>query len=220
MKVTSAVLLSIISMLPAIGAAQAPAASAPAAPAGAGTPSSLLQPALGSLQTTVASLRTDKWKSGTVRTEAAANINSIQKDIVETLPPLLSAADSAPDANSKMLPVSRNIDALYAVLLRVWDGARTAGSPDQVAQLQQAMTSLESARHALINRMEDVAEAQEKQIGTLQSTLKAQAAAVAAMPAPVAQPCTPPPPAKKVVKKKPKPAAAATPTPAAAPKPQ
>lgn len=190
------------------------------------TSSAILKSSLNGLQQTVSGLQIDKWKKSTVRDEAASNVNSIQQDLQSTLPALLKDADSSPRTTSKLLPVARNIDALYDVVLRVVDGARVVAPGDQFAQLQQAMAELEKARHALNDRIQDVAAAQEKQIGDLQVALKSQ-------PAPVC-PVAPPPvvaspaPAKKPAAKKRKPAAkpattppagTTTPAPANPPKP-
>jgi hypothetical protein len=175
-------------------------------------PSSLLQPSLDALQQAVSGLQIEKWKKGTVRDEAAANVSSIQKDLQSTLPPLLKQADSTPQAVSKTLPVARNIDALYDVLLRVVDGGRIAAPGDQFTQLQAAMTDLEKARHALSDQMQEYAAAAEKQIGDLQVALKTQ-------PVPVCPVATAPPPApapaKKPAAKKRKPAAKPATTPPA-----
>ena len=185
--------------------AQPSSSSAPNPDGVAGsTPSGVLKPSLDALEQTITGLQLEKWKKGPVREEAAANISSIQRDLESTLPSLLAAADQAPGAMSKTLPVSRNVAALYDVLLRVVDSARMVAPGDQFTQLQDAMTGLEKGRHGLDDQMQDRSTTQEKQIGDLQVALKTR-------PVPVC-PVTPPPaelpPAKKVVPKKRKPAAA------------
>lgn len=188
----------------AVQPAMAPAtAAAPAPP-----PSELMQPAIDTLELTVDGLKLEKWKGGSVRTEAAANVSSIQKDLQGTLPGLLKDADAAPMSLSSLLPVYRNVVALYDVLLRVYEAARVSGPADQVAALQQAMTSLESGRRSLSDRLMGTASAQEKQIVQLQATLQAKSAPPVC---PVVAPPPPPPPAKKPAVKKKKPAAATTP---------
>jgi hypothetical protein len=170
-------------------------------------PSGLLQPSLDTLQQTIGALRLEKWKRGTVREEAGANVSSIQRDLQATLPPLLQEADAAPGTISKVLPVSRNIDALYDALLRVVEAARVSAPGEQITQLQQALTSLRNARRALDDRLQEAAVAQEKQLSDLRSTLQAQS--VARCPttlAPVTPTCVTPTPPRKT-KKKPKPPA-------------
>jgi uncharacterized protein YukE len=170
--------------------------------------SGILQPALDSLDQTLSALKVDKWKGGSVRTEASANISSIMRDLQSTLPALLKEADAAPGTMSKVLPVSRNVDALYDVVLRVFDGASIAAPGDQLAQLQQAMAGLGKARHALDDRIEEMAAAEEKHTNELQIALKTQAAPVVC---PVAPAPAPAPAAKKPAPKKRKPKPATTP---------
>jgi hypothetical protein len=185
-------------------------AQAGTSPSGTTAPSSLLQPALDSLQKTIGALNQEKWKKGTIRSEAETNIQAIQRDLATNLPPLMQAADGAPNSARKALPVSRNIDALYDVLLRVVDGARIVAPADQVGQLQDALNGLEKARLRWNDRIQENLAAQEKQIGDLQVALKAQAVPVAAAcPAPSAETKSASAPAKKSVRKK-KPAATAT----------
>ncbi len=183
-------------------------------------PSALLQPALDTLEQAIGTLKVEKWKGGSVRAEAGTNVSSIMRDLQSTLPPMLKEADAAPGTMSKVLPVSRNVDALYDVVLRVVDSASVSAPGEQLAPLQDAMTGLSKARHALDDRILDMAAAREKQIGDLQVALKTQPVPVC----PVAPPPPPPPAPKKAApkKKKPKPAtpsAATTTQPAPAAKP-
>jgi hypothetical protein len=162
----------------------------------------------------------EKWKRGTVREEADANVTDIEKDLQTTLPPLVTEADGAPGAISKVLPVFRNIDALYDVLLRVVEASRVSAPAEQVTPLQESLISLGGARRRLAERLQESAIAQEKQISDLKSTVQAQAAAARAVPTPAAPACAPPAPAaRKVQKKKPKPPASTQQKPAAAASP-
>jgi len=191
--------------------AQAPAVPPqPHAAASAPSPiSGLLQPALDTVHKTLESLRLDKWKKGTVRDEAGTNIDSIRTDLRSNLPPLIQSADAAPGTVSKLLPLSRHLNALYDVLLRVSEASRVAAPDDQAALLQQALLSLSNARLALDDRIRGSAGALEQQVVDLRANLQQQAAQRAAMPAPVALPCIPPP-AKKPAAKTHKPAASST----------
>ncbi|MDR3739357.1 MAG: hypothetical protein P4L40_10095 [Terracidiphilus sp.] len=202
MRLTLPLLLCFAVGLPA--AAQAPA-----------PPSSLLRPGLDAVSSAIKTLKTDKWKRGSVRDEATQDIGSMVTDIQLHLPPLLSDADAAPTLVSKQVPVARNIDALYDVLLRVYDAARIAGPSEDVGALQQALGALSKARLSLYDRMTGDATAQEKLAADLRATAQKQAAALAAAP-PLPPPCpTPAPKKKKTMKPSPsapqKPAAS-TPT--------
>jgi len=181
-----------------------PAVAAPVIPSA----SSILQPSLDTVQQTLAGLNTARWKRGSVRDEASADINSIAQDMQTHIGPLLKDADAAPGTLSKTLPVLRHLDALYDVLLRVVEAARMAAPDDQANALRQALANLNTARLALDDSMETAAGSQEKQLVDLRVTVQKQAAfkCPAPPPAPVC-----PAPAKKPVKRKPKPPAAATP---------
>jgi hypothetical protein len=217
----AAVLAAILASLPASSSAQAPAAQVPARPAtpqNAGsapqTISGLLQPAFDTVQRTLDGVHIDKWKKGSIRDEASANIESIRKDLRTNIPQLLQEADSGPGTVGKLLPLSNHFDALYDVLLRVSEASRVSGPDDQATQLQQALLSLNKARLALNERVQGSADALEKQAADLRATIQQQAAQRAAAPAPVALPCVPAP-TKKLAAKTHKPAAKPATTPAA-----
>ncbi|MFZ0744873.1 MAG: hypothetical protein WAM85_10730 [Terracidiphilus sp.] len=187
------------------GPEQTPAQSAPAAPT---PPSGLLQPALDTVQQTLGTVNLERWKKGNIREEAGDNIGKILRDVKETLPPLLSDSDAAPGSNSKMLPVARNVAALYDVLLRVVEASRVSAPAEQVTSLQRALISLSEARLALDSRMQDAAIAMEKQVSDLRVTVQKQAAfKCPAPPPPVAKPCVPPAPRRRVRRKATPPAA-------------
>jgi len=185
------------------------ASPASAATAKAGTVSALLKPAMDTVWEMVGSLQIEKWKRGPIRDETSANVVSIRHDIESTLPDLLSDADTNPDAVSKVLPVARNVDALYDVLLRVVEAARMTAPAEQFAKLQDALSGLEKARHALNDHLLEAATGQEKRIADLRIALKTQPAPVCPVASPPPAPATPAVAAKKTLPKKRKP----TPTP-------
>jgi hypothetical protein len=151
----------------------------------------MMQPALGTVQRAVSGVRVDKWKKGNVREEASQNISQILRDLQENLPPLLHDADASQGSLSKLLPVSRNVSALYDVLLRVVEASRVAGPDDQVDQLQKALVSLGDARLALGTRMQGSAEAMEKQVTDLKTAIQQQPAQRIVVPTPIVLPCGP-----------------------------
>jgi hypothetical protein len=233
---TRAFILSMLCSPFALSALQAPAngkpapALAPAPPANGKpaqtltpalpAPSTLLQPSLDEVQHAIVSLRLEKWKKGTVREEATANTSAILRNLEDTLPPLLRDADAAPETIGKMLPVSRNVDALYDVLLRIFEASRVAAPAEQVTELQQALIALGKARGALYDRLQESAAAEDKQLKDLRGALQAQAAVKCPVaPAPAAPACVTPAPARPAKKKPTKPPATtpqATPAPAPA----
>jgi hypothetical protein len=166
-----------------------------------------LRPALDQVQQTVGGLNVDRWKKGSVRDEARDHISAILRDLHTTLPPLLDTADASPGTISKTLPVSRNIAALYDVLLSVVEAARISGTAVELTPLEQALTSLGNARATLDDRLQASAAALEKQEIDLRTTLQAREAVKCAVtPAPAAPVCPAPAQVRKA-KRTPKPPA-------------
>jgi hypothetical protein len=186
----------------------APSANAAPAPRPA-LPSATMQPTLDVLKGALSTINLDKWKASTaIKAEADGNLRSVQRDIESTLPPLLAAADSAPDSVTKSLPVFRNVDALYDVMLRLDAAGRLAAPKDQISALDQALAGLSDVRRTLGDQLQANAEAQDSRVNRLQASLKA-VPPPAAPPTPVE--CTPPPTKKKrVTKPAAKPAASAS----------
>jgi len=192
--------ITVLAAQPPSSGARATGTNAPAtntnAPAQATPPSATLQPALDVLKQALAGMNIDKWKaSPAIRSEADSNMRSVQRDVESTLPALVATADAAPDSPAKTLPVFRNVDALYDVLLRLDASARLAAPKDQMSAIDQALASVSDARHALGDQLQTSAEAQDARVVHLQAALKAVPPPPPPAPAPVA--CTPPPPVKK-----------------------
>jgi hypothetical protein len=200
MRVVLAGISAVMMALPmSVAVAQAPAAATPAV-APPVVPmvsvSAQLQPALSAVLRTVNSLRIDKWKRGNIREEAAQNVNQIQRDIERVLPPMLRDADAAPASLSKLLPISKNIGALYDVLLRVVEASRVVAPDDQVVQLQHVLMTLGDTRLAYDQRLQTAAEVMEKQVTELRATVDSQSAKIAEVSAAAAAPCKPEEPKK------------------------
>jgi hypothetical protein len=178
MRISNAFFVAVLFCSPCVvTTAQSPADGTPVqgAPSAPPAPSGLLRPALDKVQQTVSALK-----------------------VHTTLPPLLDTADASPGTISKMLPVSRNIAALYDVLLSVAEAARIAASAEDATQLQQALMSLGSARVALDDRLQASAAALEKQEIDLRSTLQAREAVTCPVIPPPAKPvCPAPAPVRK-----------------------
>lgn len=166
--------------------------------AGYQTVTGMVQPSINSISQMMGQIRADKWKlSNENRDQMASYIASINKDLNTTLPGLLAEADASKGAPDKVLAVSRNVDALYDVLLRVAATGEVA-SPGQQAQLvEQQVLALRDARQALDDRIQHGVQMQAKMIGDLQQ----QVASAKAAPAPVCPSTTPAPAKKKKAKK-------------------
>jgi hypothetical protein len=172
------------------------------------TTSAIVQPALADVQRCISDLNIARWKApNEVRNAAQQNASSIQRDLANTLPSLLSQADASPGAVPQAFTVYRNIDALYDVLLRVNETASLAAPQNESDALYSALQKLESARRQLGDTIFNASQEREAQVVKLQAAVKAATAVQApATPAKTAVvddgPATTPP-----VKKKKKPAA-------------
>ncbi len=165
-----------------------PAAASPESGPSGESIAAQFEPSLDLLQTTLTMVRVDKWKSPAgMRDATDANLNSIRRDVQTTLPSLMGTADALHHTVAAMLPVSRNVNALYDVLLRVTEQAKTAAPSPQAAALEQAAKGLDSARRAFDERIQAAATAQEQKVKSLQEALNARPApTVVPTPTPVA----------------------------------
>ncbi len=159
---------------------QAAAGGAAAAPV---TTMSVLQPAVMTLQQAIDALRVDKWRaSREVKGQTGDNVGSIRRDVESTLPGLVTAADAAPESLAALLPLTRNVGALYDVVLRVTVIADSAAPGDQAEALETSLTGLEAARRTLSERQERMASAEALKVVELQKQLSARPAVAAICP--------------------------------------
>ncbi len=164
------------------GQTQAPAQQTP--------PTEALRPVLVQVSQSVANVNVNRWKApGDVKSSTAGDMESIQRDLTTTLPPLLDAAAGSPGSTAASFAVYRNIDALYDVLLRVSQTAVMAGAQNDAVGLQSTLDNLQSARKDLGSSIMDLANAHDQELARLRTA--AAAAARVATP--------PPPPAKNVI---------------------
>ena len=162
----------------------------------------VLQPAVMSLQQAIDALRVDKWKaSKDLKAATTDNIVSIRRDVEGTLPGLVTAADAAPGSVTAMLPLSRNVGALYDVVLRVTVIAESSAPGDQTEALEKSLSGLELARRTLADRQQAMAVAEEAKVGDLQRQLSTRPAVAAACP-PVIMPTQPRTTSATAVKRK------------------
>jgi hypothetical protein len=182
-------------------AVPAPATPAPAAPA-APQPSAFaigdLRPVLANVRTAVSNLNVPRWKaSNEIRATTQQDVASIQHDLDEILPGLLTQAEAPPkDGQITLQPyfaVFRNLDALYDVLLRVSGTAAFAGTPGDAANTEDARAGLEDGRAKLGTWLLQSIGAQDAQVAHFLAT-------------PPPPPAAPPPPAKVVINDGPTPA--------------
>jgi len=175
--------------------------------------SSIVQPAMTEVERSISALNISRWKApGQVKTAAQQDTGSIQRDLSDTLPGLLSKADAAPTTVPPAFVVYRNIDALYDVLLRVSETASLAAPQGESDALFSSLNKLEAARSQLGDAILNASQQREDQIVKLEASVRAAAAAQAQAPQPkttvVDDGTAPPSPAKKKKKPAAKPPAA------------
>jgi len=175
--------------------------------------SSIVQPAMTEVERSISALNFSRWKApGQVKSAAQQDTGSIQRDLSDTLPGLLSKADAAPTTVPPAFVVYRNIDALYDVLLRVSETASLAAPQGESDALFSSLNKLEAARSQLGDAILNASQQREDQIVKLEASVRAAAAAQAQAPQPkttvVDDGTAPPSPAKKKKKPAAKPPAA------------
>jgi hypothetical protein len=212
-------------------------ASASAPPQGAVSYASVTQlnGLLGQLQATskstqadLAKLRIEHWKTdGSTKKQSLADVDSIQRNLQNALPEMISQLQNAPEDLPGTFKLYRNLDALYDVMEGVVESAGAFGPKDDFQTLSNDLSGFESARKQLAERLENLASSKEQEITRLRAQLKTVQAQVPATPPKKIVVDDTQPEKKPATKKKPvrKPASTTTPpnttqTPADQQKPQ
>lgn len=157
--------------------------------------------------------RIEKWKADSgIKRDVQVNVDSVRRNLQTALPDMITQLGNSPEDIAASFKVYRNLDALYDVFGQVVEAAGAFGSKDEYQNLSNDMSSLQSVRRTLGERMQNLAAAKETELTRLRTQLKAAQAAVPP-PAPKKIVVDDTEPPKKPVKKKvPKPL---TPAPAA-----
>jgi hypothetical protein len=136
--------------------------------------------AIAHLRRALDTVNVSKWKApGDVRQTTTSDLESMQRDVSDTLPGLINTALADPAKVSPAFSVYRNVDALYDVLLRVSETAQLAGASRDASMLEDQRTALEDSRRQLGAALLQSAQAQDAEVVHLRST---------AAPAPPAAP--------------------------------
>ena len=164
-----------------------------------------LEAASKSTQGDLSKLRIDRWKmDGSSKKQMLANIDSIQRNLQDALPEIISQLRAQPEDLPATFKLYRNLDALYDVLGNVVEVTGAFGSKDDFQSVSNDLSGFESGRKQLAQRIDTLSSAKEAEIVRLRTDLKtAQAAIPATPPKKIVVDDTEPP--KKPVKKKPKP---------------
>jgi len=162
--------------------------------------------------------QTDFAEDSAIKRDTQSNVESVRRNLQSALPDMISALSNAPEDLAASFKLYRNMDALFDVFGQVVESAGAFGSKDEFQNLSNDMSSLQSARRMLGERMQSLAAAKEAELIRLRNQIKLAQAAPPAPAKKVVVDDTEPP--KKPVKRKvPKaPAPAPAPAPAATPK--
>jgi hypothetical protein len=121
--------------------------------------------AIAHLRQALDSVNVSKWKApGEVRHTTQSDVYSMQRDVSDTLPPLINTALADPAKVSPAFAVYRNVDALYDVLLRVSETAQLAGASSDASLLEDQRSALEDARTQLGAALLQSAQAQDTEV--------------------------------------------------------
>ena len=159
--------------------------------------------------------RIEKWKADSgIKRDVQGNVESVRRNLQSALPEMITQLSNAPEDIAASFNLYRNLDALYDVVGQVVEAAGALGSKDEYQNLSNDMSSLQSVRRTLGERMQNLAAAKESELTRLRNQVRTLQAA------------TPPEPPKKVIiddtlppkkpvkKKSAKPAAPPVPAPA------
>lgn len=163
----------------------------------------------------LAKLRIERWKTdGSSKKQALADVDSVQRNLQNALPEMIGQSHNSPEDLTATFRLYRNLDALYSVLGGVVESAGAFGPKDDFQSLSNDLSSFESARKQLAERLETLAGSKEQEIVRLRTALKTAQAAIPATPPKKIVVDDTEPPKKPPVKKKPapkKPASTAAP---------
>jgi hypothetical protein len=119
-------------------------------------------------------LRIERWKvDNTYKKQMLGNVDSIQRNLQEALPEIVSQLRAAPEDLAASFKLYRNLDALYDVLGGVVEGAGAFGSKDDLQMLSNDLNGFEGTRKQLAERIETLATSKEGEITQLRTELKA-----------------------------------------------
>jgi hypothetical protein len=153
------------------------------------------------LQDDLSRTRIERWKTdSSTKRQTQANVESIQRNLQSALPEIVSQMNKAPEDMAASFKLYRNIDALYDVLGSVAESAGAFGSKDEFQSLSNDLSSLESIRRSLGERIQNLASSKETELARLRGAVKAMQAAPPEPPKKVVVDDTEPP--KKPVRKK------------------
>jgi len=180
-----------------------------------------LQQTAKGMQTDLGRTHIEKWKTdAATKRQALATVESIQRNLQSALPETISQLNNSPEDLAASFKLYRNLVVLYDYFGSVVESAGAFGSKDELQNLSNDMSGLESARRGLGERLQKLSASKEEELTRLRTQVKTLSAAPPPPPKKIVVDDTEPPkPAKPAKKKatKPKPPATTTDTPPSAP---
>jgi hypothetical protein len=201
--------LLLIAAIASLSQAQTPLAPAPTSSVPATQsfpdPGSLLsriqQETLG-LSADIGKLRIDKWKTdSSTKSQATDNVESIQRNITNALPSLISAVRSAPQSLGANFKLYRNINALYDVLANLAESAGAFGKREEYEVIAPHVAAIDDDRRAYGDLLAQMTGLADSRIAAYQQAAAQAAAAAAQPPKKIIVDDTEPAPKKKSRKK-------------------
>lgn len=131
----------------------------------------------------LARLRVDKWKAdSSVRQQTAANVESLQRNMTNALPGLLTAAQQNPSSLNASFKLYRNLNALYDVMSNVAESAGAFGSKEEYSALARDVGDLDNSRRILGEAMDSLTAQRDAEFTRIQQAARQAAAQTAAAP--------------------------------------
>ncbi|HYM75764.1 MAG TPA: hypothetical protein VE377_07280 [Candidatus Dormibacteraeota bacterium] len=165
-------------------------------------------------QADLVTLRIEHWKTSSAsKKETLAKVDSIQRNLQNTLPDVISQLRGAPEDLFATFKLYRNLEALCDVLGSVTEDTGAFGTKDDLQTLSNDLSGFDGTRKQFAQRMETLAASKEAELTRLRTELKTLQTQVEAAPPKKIVVDDNEPPKKPAVKKKPA-AKPATTTPA------
>lgn len=167
---------------PPPGRGTAPAAASPAPASGAANVNQLLaqiDQTTAAVNGSLSKLRIDKWKTDSQqKSQYQSNAESISRNISEALPGIAGAVRNTPASMGANFKLYRNIGALYDVFASLTEAAGAFGPKEDYEALAKELQQVDSLRHALGDRVNELALSSDAEVARLRTQLQQAQAAI------------------------------------------
>jgi hypothetical protein len=121
----------------------------------------------------IAQLRIEKWKGDkSFKQQSQENADLLLRNLTAALPAIVSAVRRAPNDFAASFKLYRNLGALYDVMASLAESAGAYGPKDDFEALAKQAESLDAARRAFGDRLEELAAQKDAEIARLRSQLR------------------------------------------------